>query len=107
MTAADVNPSGTTFALLTYGKILLFGIEGGRIDFSRPKECIKIGKLQEEALIFLNDNDLLITNEQGRMYRIRRRLMLSLCYEWLLVDNPSDTSANFGLTYTSQPTPRA
>ncbi len=73
VTAADVNPSGTAFALLTYGKILIFGIESGIIDFSQPKECIKIGKLQEEALIFLNDNDLLITNEQGKMYRIRRR----------------------------------
>lgn len=73
VTAADVNPSGTAFALLTYGKILVFGIENGTIDFSHPKECIKIGKLQEEALVFLNDSDLLMTNEQGKMYRIRRR----------------------------------
>ena len=73
VTAADVNPSGTAFALLTYGKILIFGIENDTIDFSHPKECIKIGKLQEEALVFLNDNDLLITNEQRKMYRIRRR----------------------------------
>ena len=73
VTAADINPSQTTFALLTYGKILVFGIENGRIDFSHPQECIKIGKLQEEALVFLNDRDLLITNEQGRMYALRRR----------------------------------
>lgn len=73
VTAADVNPSGTAFALLTYGKILIFGIEEGKIDFSHPRECIKIGKLQEEALVFLNDDDLLMTNEQGKMYHIRRR----------------------------------
>lgn len=73
VTAADVNPSGTAFALLTYGKILIFGVEKGAIDFSRPKECIKIGKLQEEALVFLNDDDLLLTNEQGKMYQLRRR----------------------------------
>ncbi len=73
VTAADVNPSGTTFALLTYGKILLFAITKSGINFSQPTECIKIGKLQEEALIFLNDTDLLITNEQNRIYKLRRR----------------------------------
>ncbi|GHB51844.1 SdiA-regulated domain-containing protein [Persicitalea jodogahamensis] len=73
VTAADINPSGTAFALLTYGRILIFEIKEGRIDFNSPSECIKIGKAQQEALIFLNDNDLLMTNEQGQMYRIRRR----------------------------------
>lgn len=73
VTSADINPSGTTFALLTYGKVLLFKIEDGKIDFSRPSECIKIGKLQEEALIFLNDTDMLITNEQRGIYRLQRR----------------------------------
>ena len=73
VTAADVNPSGTTFALLTYGKILLFGIENGKIDFAHPQECIKIGKKQEEALVFVNDTDLVMTNEQGTLYSIERR----------------------------------
>ncbi len=73
VTAADVNPSGTTFALLTYGKILLFGIENGTIDFAHPQECIKIGKKQEEALVFVNDTDLVMTNEQGSIYSIKRR----------------------------------
>ena len=73
VTSADVNPSGTTFALLTYGKILFFGIENGKIDFSQPKECVKIGKLQEEALVFVNDTDLVMTNEQGTLFSIKRR----------------------------------
>ena len=73
VTSADVNPSGTTFALLTYGKILFFGIENGKIDFSRPTECVKIGKLQEEALVFVNDTDLVMTNEQGTLFSIKRR----------------------------------
>ncbi len=73
VTAADVNPSGTLFALLTYGKILLFGIENGKVDFAHPQECIKIGKMQEEALVFVNDTDLVMTNEQGTLYSIKRR----------------------------------
>ena len=73
VTAADINPSGTTFALLTYGKILLFGIEKGTINFTHPQECIKIGKKQEEALVFVNDTDLVMTNEQGTLYSIKHR----------------------------------
>jgi hypothetical protein len=73
VTAADINPSGTTFALLTYGKILLFSIENGQIDFGHPQECIKIAKMQEEAIVFVNDTDLVMTNEQGTLYSISRR----------------------------------
>jgi hypothetical protein len=73
VTSADVNPSGTTFALLTYGKILLFDILDGQINFAHPTDCIKIGKMQEEAIIFLNNADLLITNEQRNMFLIKRK----------------------------------
>ena len=73
VTSADINPAGTTFALLTYGKILLFDIVGGEINFDHPTNCIKIGKMQEEAIIFVNDTDLLITNEQRNMYLIKRK----------------------------------
>ncbi len=73
VTAADVNPSGTTFALLTYGKILLFGIENGKINFDHPKDCIKIGKGQEEALVFVNDTDLILSNEQRGLYLVKHK----------------------------------
>lgn len=73
VTAADVNPSGTAFALLTYGKILIFDIPDGKINFDHPRECIRIKKLQEEALVFLNDTDLLISNEQRGLFRVERR----------------------------------
>lgn len=73
VTAADINPSGTAFALLTYGKILVFDIQNGKIDFDHPRECISIKKLQEEGLIFLNDTDFLISNEQRGLFRIERR----------------------------------
>lgn len=73
VTAADINPAGTTFALLTYGKILLFGIENGIINFDHPKDCIKIGKMQEEALIFVNNTDLIMSNEQRQLYLIKHK----------------------------------
>ncbi|HEV7347445.1 hypothetical protein [Telluribacter sp.] len=73
VTGADISPDGRTFALLTYGKILLFGIRAGKIDFSQPQECIRFVKKQTEAILFLNNTDLLVTNEQRQLFRLTRR----------------------------------
>ena len=70
VTSADISPDGKTFALLTYGKILLFATNDNRIDFSKPKGCFRLVKKQNEALMFLNNTDMLMTNEQGDIYRI-------------------------------------
>ena len=58
-----------TFALLTYGKVLLFETAGDNIDFSKPKGCFRFSRKQTEAVEFLNNTDMLITNEQGGFYR--------------------------------------
>jgi hypothetical protein len=74
VTAADISPDGQTFALLTYSKILLFRREnGGSVSFSQPKGCIKFYRKQAEAILFLNNTDLLVTNEQGTMYVLKAR----------------------------------
>ncbi|MCE7068398.1 hypothetical protein [Dyadobacter sp. CY326] len=70
VTAADVSPDGKTFALLTYGKILMFGITDNGIDFKKPLGCFRFVSKQNEALIFLNNTDMLVTNEQGDIFRI-------------------------------------
>lgn len=70
VTSADISPDGKTFALLTYGKILLFGIKNGEINFKQPLGCFRIVKKQLEALVFLNNTDMLITNEQREIFRI-------------------------------------
>ncbi|WP_221394780.1 hypothetical protein [Dyadobacter sp. NIV53] len=73
VTSADISPDGKTFALLTYGKILLFGIEEGKINFKRPLGCFRIVRKQTEALIFLNNSDMLVTNEQKQIFRFTYR----------------------------------
>lgn len=73
VTSADISPDGKTFALLTYGKILLFGIDGKGINFKQPIGCFRFVKKQSEALIFLNNTDLLVTNEQKDVFRITYR----------------------------------
>lgn len=69
VTSAAISPDGKTFALLTYGKVLLFDTAGNKIDFSKPKGCFRFSKKQSEAITFLNNTDMLMTNEQGSVYR--------------------------------------
>jgi len=73
VTSADISPDGKTFALLTYGKILLFGIDNGNINFKKPLGCFKFVKKQAEALIFVNNTDMIVTNEQRQIFRITYR----------------------------------
>ncbi|TLV00139.1 esterase-like activity of phytase family protein [Dyadobacter luticola] len=70
VTSADMSPDGKTFALLTYGKVLTFEVSGEEINFKKPVGCFRLVKKQSEALIFLNNTDMLITNEQGDFYKI-------------------------------------
>jgi hypothetical protein len=73
VTSADISPDGKTFALLTYGKVLLFGVTGNEINFKKPLGCFRLVKMQNEAIQFLNNTDMLVTNEQGNIYRITYR----------------------------------
>ncbi|WP_314000653.1 SdiA-regulated domain-containing protein [Xanthocytophaga flava] len=73
VTAADMNPSGTQMALLTYGKVFVFNIKNPNNFFQEPYECIKLARSQAEALTYINDTDFIISNEQGTMYRVERK----------------------------------
>jgi hypothetical protein len=73
VTAADISPNGKEFALLSYGKIFVFEITNGKIDFSKPKSCIKIGRNQAEALTYKNDTDFVITNEQRSVFLVKQK----------------------------------
>ncbi len=70
VTAADVSPDGNTFALLTYGKILIFKINNESISLQEPLACIKTRRKQTEAIVFKSENELLFSNEQGSLYSI-------------------------------------
>lgn len=73
VTAADVSPDGKRFALLSYGKLFFFGIENGQINFNQPLDCVKVARNQTESVTFVSDTDVLITNEQRKIYYVRRR----------------------------------
>jgi hypothetical protein len=71
VTAADISPDETKFALLTYGKILIFGIENEKINFKHPMECLKTRRKQTEALLFVTNSEIIFTNEQQELFAIK------------------------------------
>ncbi len=73
ITAAAISPDISEFALLAYGKIFFYGIKEGVINFESPKYCMKLAKKQAEALTYLDENTLLLTNEQGDIYQLMKK----------------------------------
>ena len=77
VTGAALSPDGQTLAVLTYGKILFFRLGGTPlgtlVTLSRPTGCLRLPRGQAEGIVFLNDTDLIISNERGWLYRIRPR----------------------------------
>ncbi|KAA9331193.1 hypothetical protein [Adhaeribacter soli] len=73
ITAADISPDGKHFALLGYGKIYLFEMTGKNL-FDGKKYCIPVGKSgQAEALVFQTNNDLIFSNENGKIFSVKRK----------------------------------
>jgi len=73
VTAADISPDGRTLALLTYGKVLFFDVSKG-INFKKPTYCLKIGRGQTEAILFVNNDDFIFTNERDRdLYLVKKK----------------------------------
>lgn len=70
ITAADISPDGKKMALLGYGNIYLFDIQGTDDFFSGKKYCIPFEKTgQAEALVFINNTDFIFTNEGGKIFK--------------------------------------
>ena len=74
VTGAAISPNYKTLAVLTYGKILFFDVGGpDPIRLRRPTGCLRVPRAQTEALVYINDTDLLMTNEQGRIYQLKKK----------------------------------
>jgi hypothetical protein len=74
ITGAAVSPDGKTFALISYGKLYMFGIGEKGIDFRKPLWCKAFRRSgQAESITYLNPEELLIANEGGKIFRARKR----------------------------------
>lgn len=71
VTAADISPDTTAYALLGYGRLYLFEPENGTINLQGKRYCLPLGRTgQAEAVLFMEPGQLLITNEKGKIYRV-------------------------------------
>jgi hypothetical protein len=71
ITAADVSPNGKSVALLGEGWVYQFEVDALDQVFKGRKEQIPLGKVgQAEGLVFVNDTDMMISNEAGRLYML-------------------------------------
>jgi hypothetical protein len=68
ITGASVSPKKDKFVLLGYGKMYFFKIIDEKNLFSKPYLCLKLARGQTEAIAFIDDKHLLITNEKGKIF---------------------------------------
>lgn len=71
VTGAAVSPNKKIFALLTYGKVVLFYIDNQGVSFKKPMLCFKFAHKQTEGITFLTDETMMISNEQGEMFEVQ------------------------------------
>ncbi len=73
VTGAAISPDGKELALLSYGKLYLFDVTNRNDFLEKPKACVNlVGRAQTEAVVYLNNSNLLITNEQRRLIYVRK-----------------------------------
>lgn len=64
ITAADISPDGNTVALLSYGKIYLLRAFSGNTFFNGTIDSLAIPLSQTEALAFIDNTSIYITDEK-------------------------------------------
>lgn len=69
VTAADSSPDGKV-VILTYGGIWLFENQDGIVPLGGPVRWLPIRAKQCEAICFVDEQTLLVTNEQRTLYRV-------------------------------------
>jgi len=74
VTSAALRPDGKEFALLTYGKIYFYSLSFGLSQIPAPDFCLAYWPMrQSESLCYLGRDSLLLGNEQGNLYLLKRK----------------------------------
>lgn len=74
VTAADISPDGRRVALLGTGRAYLFERLPERRLFDGLKTAVDLPKTgQTEALVFINAQDFIISNEKGKLFLAHRK----------------------------------
>ena len=71
ITAAASAPDQKGFSLLGYGRLYVFEPESGKVSLKSKRYCLTVGRTgQAEALLYLSATQLLLTNENGKLYMV-------------------------------------
>ncbi|GAA4499140.1 hypothetical protein GCM10023172_17350 [Hymenobacter ginsengisoli] len=74
VTGAALRPDGRQVALLGYGALFLFAGPPGARLFQQPKLYRRLPTTgQAEAVLYLDNHGLLMSNEHGRLFRVSAR----------------------------------
>jgi hypothetical protein len=74
VTSAALRPDAREMALLTYGKVYFFSLSNGLKKISNPDFCLAYWPIrQSEAISYWGKDSLLLGNEQGNLYLLKRK----------------------------------
>lgn len=69
ITGADISPNGLEVAAIAYGKLYIFDV--GHQHLLEPKRCYWWPfNGQAEAIMYLSQNELLVSNEAGKLWKV-------------------------------------
>jgi hypothetical protein len=74
ITAGDISPDHKSVVLMSYGKVYYFKtVEGNTLKLV-PYKTTRFNRSGEsEAVVFLTNNELLITNEQRQIFKMKKK----------------------------------
>lgn len=74
ITAAALRPDGKELAMLVYRKIYFFSLRNGLRQLASPDICLNAPLVrQSEAICYMNHDSLLLSNEQGQLFLVKRK----------------------------------
>jgi hypothetical protein len=74
VTAATLLPDGRELALLVYRKIYFFSLRNGLREIASPDICLSAPQIrQSEAICYISRDSLLLSNEQGQLFLLKRK----------------------------------
>ena len=74
ITGAAISKDYKNFVLLSYGKLYFFNIINNKFI---PAGCRRFARGQSEAITYINETDLLVTNEAGKLFLLKRKRLKS------------------------------
>jgi len=74
VTGASLRPDGKKLALLVYRKIYFFSLPHGLQQIPAPDICLSAWNIrQSEAICYIGNDSLLLSNEQGSLFMVTRK----------------------------------